>query len=70
MADINEVTIISESRNLRAMPFRPTYQVYVGREWEEWLDAIERECEYFRIDSPADRKYALNFVPKRNKHYA
>ena len=60
MADNNIVTIISESRNLRALPFRPTEnQLSVGKEWEEWLDAIEREFRYFRINSPADRKDAL-----------
>ena len=43
MADNNIVTIISESRNLRALPFRPTEnQLSVGKEWEEWLDAIEK----------------------------
>ena len=36
------VTIISESRNLRALPFRPTEdQLSVGKDLEEWLDAIE-----------------------------
>ena len=51
MSDNNLVTIISESRILRALPFRPTEDLLsVGKEWEEWLDAI---------DSPADRKYAL-----------
>ena len=60
MADNNEVTIISESRTLRALPLRPTEnQLSVGKEWEEWLDAIEREFRYFRIYSPADRKDAL-----------
>ena len=60
MADNNIVTFISESRNLRALPFRPTEdQLSVGKEWEEWLDAIEREFRYFRINSPADRKDAL-----------
>ena len=49
MADINIVTTISESRNRRASPFRPTEdQLSVGKEWEEWLDAIEREFRYFR----------------------
>ena len=60
MADNYIVTFISESRNLRALPFRPTEgQLSVGKEWEEWLGAIEREFRYFRINSPADRKDAL-----------
>ena len=59
MADNNMVTIISEPRNLRDLPFRPTEcQLPVGKEWEEWLDAIEREIGYFRINSPADRNDA------------
>ena len=33
MADNDIVTIISESRNLRVLPFRPTKdQLYVGKE--------------------------------------
>ena len=60
MAENIIVTIISESRHLRALPFRPTEdQLFAGKEWEEWLDAIEREFRYFRITSPSDRKDAL-----------
>ena len=60
IADNNIITIISESRNLTALSFRPTDdQLSIGREREEWLDAIKREFRYFRINSPADRKYAL-----------
>ena len=60
MADNNVVTIISESRNLRALPFRPIKdQLIVWKELEEWFDAIEREFRYFKINSPADRKVAL-----------
>ena len=45
---------------MRALPFRPTEdQLFVGKEWEEWLDAIEREFRYFRINGPSDRKDAL-----------
>ena len=47
MTDNNTVTIISESRNLRALSFRITEDQHsLGKEWKEWLDAIERE---FRI---------------------
>ena len=52
--------IISEYRKLRALPFIPTEdQLSMGKEWEEWLNAIEREFRYFRINSPADKKDAL-----------
>ena len=42
MAENNVVKIISESRNLRALPFRPTEdQLSIGKECEEWLDISE-----------------------------
>ena len=60
MADNNTVTIISESRSLQALPFRVTEdQLSTGKEWEDWLEAIEREFRYFKISSPADKKDAL-----------
>ena len=60
MVDNNTVTIISESRSLRALPFRVTEdQLSTGKEWEDWLEAIEREFRYFKISSPADKKDAL-----------
>ena len=61
MAESAAVTVITtESRNLRALPFRPTEdQLTTGKAWEEWLDDIEREFRYFRIVNPADRKDAM-----------
>ena len=61
MAESAAVTVIAtETRNLRALPFRPTEdQLTTGKAWEEWLDDIEREFRYFRIDNPADRKDAM-----------
>ena len=58
MAESAAVTVIAnESRNLRALPFRPTEdQLTTGKAWEEWL---EREFRYFRIGNPADRKDAM-----------
>ena len=50
------VTVISEGRNLRTLPFRPTeYQLSTEKLWEDWLESIERE---FRLDNPLDRKDA------------
>ena len=51
---------MTETRNLRALPFRPSEgQLSTGKAWEEWLEDIEREFRYFRISSPADRKDAM-----------
>ena len=61
MAESAAVTVIAtETRNLRALPFRPTEdQLTTGKVWEEWLDGIEREFRYLRIGNPADRKDAM-----------
>ena len=61
MAGNDAVTVINtESRNLRALPFRTTEdQLSTGKEWEEWLEAIEREFRYFKISSPTDKKDAI-----------
>ena len=54
------VTILSEGRNLRALPFRPTEdQLSTGKLWEDWLESIEREFRFFRVANPLDRKDAL-----------
>ena len=56
----NTVTIISESRNLRALPFRVTEdQLSTDKEWEDWLEVIEREFRYFKISNPVDKKATL-----------
>ena len=61
MAGNDAVTVIAtESRSLRALPFRTTEdQLSTGKEWEEWLEAIEREFRYFKISSPTDKKDAI-----------
>ena len=61
MAGNEAVTIITtETRNLRALPFRVTEdQLSTGKEWEDWLEAIEREFRYFKIINPVDKKDAL-----------
>ena len=53
------VTVISEGRNLRTLPFRPTEdQLSTGKLWEDWLESIEREFRFFRVTNPLDRKDA------------
>ena len=61
MAGNDTVTIITtESRNLQVLPFRTTEnQISTGKEWEERLEAIEREFRYFKISSPTDKKDAI-----------
>ena len=56
----NTITVTSEGRNLRALPFRPTEdQLLTGKLWEDWLESIEREFRFCRIADPTDRKDAL-----------
>ena len=61
MAGNEAVTIITtETRNLRSLPFQITEdQLSTGKEWEDWLKAIEREFRYFKISNPLDKKDAL-----------
>ena len=60
MGENDTVTIITESRNLRALPFRPSEdQLSTGKAWEDWLEGIEREFRYFRITSALDKKDAI-----------
>ena len=60
MAENNAVTIKTASRNLRALPFIPSDdQLTIGKDWEDWLEEIEREFRYFKITSPQDKKDAI-----------
>ena len=60
MGDNETVTVITESRNLRTLPFKLSEdQLSTGKSWEDWLEEIEREFRYFRISSPLDKKDAL-----------
>ena len=60
MAENSAVTIINASRNLRALPFRPSEdQLTIGKHWEDWLEEIEREFRYFKITSTLDKKDAI-----------
>ena len=59
--DQNEAaaTVVSERRNLLIQPFKPTDRLSVGKAWREWLEEIEREFRYYRINTPNDKKDAL-----------
>ena len=60
MAENETVTIITELRNLRALPFSPSEdQLSTGKVWEDRLEGIEREFCYFRIANALDKKDAL-----------
>ena len=60
MGDNEKVTVITESKNLRSLPFKPSEdQLSTGKAWEDWLEEIEREFRYFRITSPLDKKDAI-----------
>ena len=60
MAEREPLTIVTESRNLKTLPFRPSGdQLSMGREWEDWLEGIEREFHYFKILNPQDKKDAI-----------
>ena len=68
MAENEAISIITtETRNLRALPFTVTEdQLIAGKEWEDWLEAIEREFRYFKIINPMDKKCPYNLRRKRN----
>ena len=54
------IHVITETRNLKSTPFIiPEDHNIIGREWEDWLDGIEREFRYFKITDPTDKKDAL-----------
>ena len=60
MGESETVIIITESRNLRTLPFRPAEdQLMTEKAWKDWLDGIEREFRYFRITNPLDKKDAM-----------
>ena len=53
------VRVITETRNLRSLPFIAPEDPYAtGNAWEEWLEGIEREFRYFKITDPIDKKDA------------
>ena len=55
-----QITVITETRNLKTTPFTVGEdQITTGKEWEEWLEGIEREFRYFKITDSIDKKDAL-----------
>ena len=60
MGDSVEVQVVTETRNLKTLPFhQPKEPIKMGHAWEDWLEGIEREFRYFRITTPVDMKDAL-----------
>ena len=59
--DQNEAaaTVVAERRNLLIQPFKPTDRLSAGKAWREWLEEIEREFRYYRINTPNEKKDAL-----------
>ena len=54
------ITVVTETRNLRTLPFVQNEDLLsTGKQWEEWIEGIEREFRYFRITELIDKKDAL-----------
>ena len=56
--DINE-TFKPETRPLPIEQFKLRDSHNANKDWKLWLEEIERESRYFRINSPTDKKDAL-----------
>ena len=56
--DINE-TFVPETRPLPIEQFKLRDSHNANKDWKLWLEEIEREFRYFRINSPTDKKDAL-----------
>ena len=51
------ITVVTETRNLRTLPFVQNEDLLsTGKQWEEWIEGIEREFRYFRITEPVNKK--------------
>ena len=60
MAEREPLTIVTESRNLKTLPFGSSGdQLSTGREWEDWLEGIKREFRCFKSLNPQDKKDAI-----------
>ena len=54
------ITVVTETRNLRTLPFNQSDDpLSTGKQWEDWIEGLEREFRYFRITQPEDKKDAL-----------
>jgi hypothetical protein len=63
------ITVVTETRNLRTLPFVQNEDLLsTGKQWEEWIEGIEREFRYFRITEPVDKKDAL-LIYGRGREY-
>ena len=52
-------TVIPETRHLPIEQFKLRDSHNAGKDWKLWLEEIEREFRYFRINTPTDKKDAL-----------
>ncbi len=58
--DPQRITVATETRNLKTLPFvHGSDTLSTGKNWEDWLESIEREFRYFRMTQPDDKKDAL-----------
>ena len=58
--DPQRITVVTETRNLRTISFiQNDDPLSTGKQWEDWLEGIEREFRYFKITQPEDKKDAL-----------
>ena len=68
--NMNEsITFVTEIRNLPIKQIKPNNSPSVGRDWEIRLEEIEREFQYFKIDTPTDKKDALLLFGGKNIAY-
>lgn len=63
MAENETATIVTESRNLKTLPFMSSKDQFSrGKTWEDWLDWLEgteREFRYFKISHLQNKKDAI-----------
>ena len=54
------IHVVIQTRNLKIQPFiTPEDANAIGREWEDWVEDIEREFRFFKITDPLDKKDPL-----------
>ena len=59
MASNDTITVVT-SRKLPILPYNAAEsRLSIGKAWDEWLEEIERQLRYFRVNIPADKKDAL-----------
>ena len=59
MAGKERITIVT-SRKLHILPFIAEANcLSAGRAWKEWIEELERQFRFFRINLPSDKKDAL-----------